>query len=105
MLPFLRTSQALIFPALVCCLLVFSDLVTTKYQKKISDLRRERRSEEAETGVWRVAVIDVQQNNFFPCCTVRDHVRLRQPSLSVINIRYERNNISPWSVSLCYGGV
>ena len=81
---FLRTCQALMVPTLSCCLLVFSDLFTTKYKKKISELRRigyrcchENSNTSQDTRSVSVAVIEVQHNNFFPtpCCGVTEHVR------------------------------
>ena len=88
---FLRTCQALMLPTMACCLLVFSDLFTTKYKKKIRELRRvnyrccqekSNSSQETHSSV-SLAVIEVQQNNFFPdqqsgqCgCLAKEHVRL-----------------------------
>ena len=83
---FLRTCQALMVPTLTCCLLVFSDLFTTKYRKKITELRRigyrcchENTNTGQENNSVSVAVIELQHNNFFPnpCCSVKEHVRLQ----------------------------
>ena len=75
-----RTIQILIIPTLACCLLILSDLTTTKLQKKISELRTRAVADQESTGP---SVIEVQMNNFFPnqhgggqnCCSARDHVR------------------------------
>ena len=72
---------------LFCCLLVFSDLFTRKYKRIISELR-------TNPGEAEIAVIEVQQNNFFAqqqeggvnCCTGKDHVSLSTGFLTLIMI-------------------
>ena len=90
----MRTCQTLIVLSLSCCLLVISDLFTAKYKKQqspSSGLHSHEAPGRSEAGV---AVIEVQQNNFFAqqqeggvnCCTGKDHVSLSTGFLTLIMI-------------------
>ena len=74
---FLTTCQVLLVPTFACCLVIISDLTTTKLKEKISEVRI---STESQMVVPEEPAV-IQINNFFPaqqgpaCCSARDHIR------------------------------